>query len=310
MSEYNPTLEFRDGGDESTVIAIVSDSQEDAVNEIYIRERYQEFPETPFATLTGDGEVEIVLGEVNLYYGKLISKLNADETTEEVFEGTEVLFNVVGIPPEEEENQDGDIKNIKNVNLESITNPFYGNQFLAYFIKIPQIGYDADRETKALKPYNVDRINESIRTVTLPETSVAMIPLTYYGHQNFYYMGVGDGELGQISINMKLDRYMYNYTSFIHWSYLKYDWTFGGKNPEFAFSHKDMEGIFMVEFLDAGEERTRKLSYRLIIDSVTGLNMGVDTPDDIDFEVTLRVTDVDTSQFIMGEPLSERVRIL
>lgn len=218
--------------------------------------------------------------------------------------------NPESTPTEDTVDADGDVKNIDNVNLESITNSFYGNQFLTYFIKIPQTGYDADENSKSLRPYNIDRVNETIRSVTLPDTAVAMIPLTYYGHQNFFYAGVGDGELGQITINFKLDRYLNNYTVLTHWSYLKYDWTFGGQNPEHGFSHKDLEGILMVEFLDADEKRTRKISYRLIIDSLTGITLGVDTPDDLNFDATFRVTDVDTSQFIMGEPLSERTRIL
>lgn len=308
---YAPTIEFRDLGDQDQVRVEVKDSNETAENQIFIRDRYGEYSETPNVTLIGDGKSNISLGSSGEYAAKLVSTVYENETVpQDPYTSEEIILNILPLPSILEENDDGEVKNIKNVNLESITNPFYANQFLAYFIKIPQTGYNSDATGKSLRPYNIDRVNETIRTVTLPETAVSTIPLTYYGHQNFYYMGVGDGELGQVSINFKLDRYLNSYTSMIHWSYLKYDWTFGGQNPEHGFSHKDLEGIIIVEFLDAGEERTRKLSYRVIIDSVTGLSMGVDTPDDINFEATFRVTDVDTSQFIMGEPLSERVRIL
>jgi len=201
-------------------------------------------------------------------------------------------------------------KNISNVNVEGVTNTFFGNQFLGYFLKIPQVGYYQDGQSKSLKSYLTDRINESIRGVTLPETAIQTIALAYYGHQNEQFMGVGDGELGQISIQLKMDRYLHNYTSFLNWSYLKYDWTFGAKNPDNQMSDRDLWGTFVVEFLDADEKRTRKLGYRLIIDSVPGLNLSVDTPDDVEYEVLFRVVDMDVSQFIMGSPLNDPQRLL
>ncbi len=202
-----------------------------------------------------------------------------------------------------------DTKNIKNVEVESVTNPFLGNQFLGYFLKIPQIGYYQDAESKALKSYITDRINESIRGLRLPETAIAMIAIPYFAHQNEQYMGVGDGELGQISIRYKLDRYLQNYTALLNWSYLKYDWTFGGKNPNNQMTNRDLWGTFIVEFLDADENRTRKIGYKLIIDSLPGLDLSVDTTDEIDFEVLFRVVEIDTSQFVMGEPLNDSERI-
>jgi len=201
-------------------------------------------------------------------------------------------------------------KNIQNVEVEGITNPFFGNQFLAYFLTIPQVGHYQDEESKSLKSYVVDRINETIRGIVLPETVVPMIPISYYGHNNAHYMGVGDGELGVINIRFILDRYMQNYTSLLNWSYLKYDWTSGGKNPDNNMNDKDLEGTLMVEFLDADEDRTRKLGYKVIIDSLPGINLGVDSPDQIEFDSAFRVVNVDTSQFVMGTPLQDRVRIL
>jgi len=202
-----------------------------------------------------------------------------------------------------------DVKNISNVNVESVTNTFFGNQFLGYFLMIPQVGYYQDGESKKLKSYITDRINESIRGLQLPETAIPMVPISYYAHQNEQYMGVGDGELGQISIRLKLDRYLQNYTSLLNWSYLKYDWTFGGKNPDENFDDRDLQGIFIVEFLDACEDRTRKLGYKVIIDSLPGLSLAVDSPEEVEFEVLFRVIDIDTSQFVMGSPLQNRVVI-
>lgn len=201
-------------------------------------------------------------------------------------------------------------KHIDNTQLESITNSFFGNQFLCYFLKIPQVGYYQDEESRTLKSYYTDRVNESIRGVQLPETSIPIIGIPYFGHQNSQFMGVGDGELGQITIRFLLDRYLNNYASFLNWSFLKYDWTFGGKNPDENFEDKDLYGTFMIEFLDAGEERTRKLGYKLIIDSLPGLNLATDNTDSIEFEALFRILDIDTSQFVEGTPLSDRVRIL
>ena len=203
-----------------------------------------------------------------------------------------------------------DNKNINNVNVESITNTFFGNQFLGYFLLIPQVGYYQDEASKSLKTYIVDRINESIRGVQLPETAITMVAVPYFGHQNEQYMGVGDGELGQISIRFKLDRYLQNYTSLLNWSFLKYDWTFGGKNPNNNMTDRDLRGTFMVEFLDASEERTRKIAYKVIIDSLPGINLGVETPEELEYEALFRVVDVDISQFVMGEPLNDPQRIV
>ena len=69
-----------------------------------------------------------------------------------------------------------------------------------------------------------------------------MVPVSYFAHQNAHYMGVGDGELGQITVRFVLDRYLNNYCALLNWSYLKYDWTFGGKNPDENFEDKDLEG--------------------------------------------------------------------
>lgn len=204
-----------------------------------------------------------------------------------------------------------DFKNIPNVEVESITNTYFGNQFLVYFLKIPQIGYYQDPESKSLRSYYIDRINESIRGITLPPINTTMIPLSYFGHQNDYKMGVGDGELGQLSVRLKLDRFLNNYTAFANWNYLKYDWTFGGKNPETQMrTQKDLEGTIVASFLDSTENITRQIAYKIIVDSVPALTLGVDTPDEVEFEVAFRVTDIDLEKFIMGHPLSDRQKIL
>ena len=201
-------------------------------------------------------------------------------------------------------------KNISNVEVESITNSFFGNQFITYFLTFPQVGYYQDTATRSLKSYIIDRINESIRGVQLPETAIPMVPMSYFGHQNEQFMGVGDGEMGIISVRFLLDRYLQNYTSLLNWSFLKYDWTFGGKNPDENLSDKDLQGVFVVEFLDADEERTRKIAYKVIVESVPGLALAVDSPEQVEYESTFKVVDIDTSQFIMGTPLQDRVRIL
>lgn len=204
-----------------------------------------------------------------------------------------------------------DFKNIPNVKVESITNTYFGNQFLVYFLKIPQVGYYQDPENKSLRSYYIDRINESIRGVTLPEVNTTMIPISYFGHQNDYKMGVGDGELGRIGIRFKLDRYLNNYTSFINWQYLKYDWHSGGKNPKNNMkTQKDLEGTIVVSFLDTDEKITRQIGYKIIVDTVPGLTLGTDSPDEIEFDVGFRITDIDIEGFIMGHPLAEPTRIL
>jgi len=202
-------------------------------------------------------------------------------------------------------------KNIKNVEVEAITNTYFGNQFLVYFLKIPQVGYYQDPESKALRSYYIDRINETVRGVTLPEINTTMIPIAYWGHQNDYKMGVGDGELGRIAVRFKLDRYLNNYTAFINWQYLKYDWTFGGKNPKNNMkTQKDLEGIIVISFLDSTENITRQIGYKIIVDTVPGLTLAADTPDEIEFEVGFRITDIDLEKFIMGHPISDRQKIL
>ena len=112
-------------------------------------------------------------------------------------------------------------KNVPNSTVEPITNTFFGNQFIASFMKVPQTGYYQDAGSKSLKSYYIDMMNESIRGVTLPETSVPMIPISSYAHQNTYFKGVGDCELGTISIRFLLDRYMNNYTALLNWSLIK-----------------------------------------------------------------------------------------
>lgn len=204
-----------------------------------------------------------------------------------------------------------DYKNIPNVNVEAITNVFFGNQFLAYFLKIPQVGYYQDPESKSLRSYVIDRINESIRGIILPQVSTPMVALSYFGHQNDYKMGVGDGELGMISLRLKLDRYMNNYTSFLNWSYLKYDWTFGGKNPKNNMKKQsDLEGLLVAKFIDSEENMTRQIGYKVIIETVPPLTLSVDSPDEVEFEISLRVTDIDLEYFIMGHPISDRQKIL
>jgi len=308
MSTYTPTVEFRDEDNEADILAIVAGSEDTASNEIYIRARYEDYSETPNVTISGDGEIVITLGSPDFYYAKLISKRNPGDTDEDSYTSSEVILEIKSIVDSADE-AEGGVKNIKNVDVQSVTNTFFGNQFLGYFLKIPQVGYYQDMDTKALKPYVTDRINESIRGLQLPETAIPMMPIPFYAHQNEQYMGVGDGELGQISIRFKLDRFLQNYCSLLNWSYLKYDWTFGAKNPANQMDDRDIRGTFVVEFLDEEEKRTRKLAYKIVIDTLPGLPLGVETPDDLEFEALFRVLDIDTSQFVMGEPLSERVRI-
>ena len=200
-------------------------------------------------------------------------------------------------------------KKIQNVDFESITNSFFANQFIGYFLKIPQFGYYSDNGLKSLKPYFVDRINESIRGIQTPDVSVPVIAASYFAHQNTHFMGVGDGELGMITIRFLLDRYLNNYCSFLNWSFLKYDWTFGGKNPNVQFSDLDLQGIFSVEFLDSGEKRTRKILYKVLVDAVPGLALGTDTPDQVEFQANFRITDIDISQFVEGEPLIDNKKL-
>jgi len=296
-----PTLYVYDEGDGKTARIVINDGDDAAVNNIYLRERYGEYKSEPDLIIAGNdaSTIELVPGP---YYGKVISNTDSG-----VINGTTdpVAFRIF---PIQEESEDV-VKNIINVQVESVTNTFFGNQFLAYFLQIPQVGYYQDEESKTLKSYVTDRINESIRGVQLPETAIQMMSLPYFGHQTEKYMGIGDGELGQISIRLKLDRYLQNYTSLLNWSYLKYDWTFGGKNPNNQMTDHDLWGTFIVEFLDAEEQRTRKMGYKLLIDSLPGLPLAVDSPEEIEYEALFRVVEMDTSQFVMGEPLNDPVRI-
>jgi hypothetical protein len=300
-----PCLEFRDYGNQDDIIAIISEGYDTAVNEVYIRSQYGKYPSTPNLIIVGNNKGIVSLGGPGIYYGKVISKAGERQVPGK---RDPVELEIKELAEEPDESAAG-VKNIQNVEVESITNTFFGNQFLGYFLKIPQVGYYQDVESRALKSYLTDRVNESIRGVNLPETAVQMIAIPFYAHQNEQYMGVGDGELGQISVRFKLDRYLQNYTALLNWSYLKYDWTFGGKNPDNQMDDRDLWGTFITEFLDADEKRTRKIGYRLIIDSLPGLGLAVDSPEDIEYEVLFRVVEIDTSQFVMGEPLSDRVRI-
>lgn len=301
-----PLLVGQNLGDGANAKYIITESDSEATNRIFIRKENKEFSDTPDLTILGNGNKTITLGK-GVWYAKVLSVKGSfsvggqkDPVKLEIRES---------ISEEDQESSSGETKNISNVEIESITNPFYGNQFIGYFLKVPQVGYYQDPTSRSLKPYLTDRVNESIKGVQLPETSIPMIGIPYFGHQNEQYMGVGDGELGQISVRFLLDRYLQNYTSLLNWSYLKYDWTFGGKNPDEGFSDRDLHGTFIVQFLDADEERTRKIGYKVIIDSLPGLSLAVDTPDEVVFEVMFRVLDIDTSQFVMGSPLSERVVI-
>jgi len=288
------------------VSLIITESDSEATNRIYIRRSDEEFSDTPDFSITGDGSKIVTLG-TGSYFAKVISVKGAMYVNGRK---DPVAFTIYSTVTEEEsESSSGETKNIQNVELQGITNPYYGNQFIGYFIKIPQVGYYQDPETRALKSYVADRINETIRNISLPETAIPMIPISYYAHQNEQYMGVGDGELGQITIRFVLDRYLHNYTSLLNWSYLKYDWTFGGKNPDNQLLDRNLLGTFVVEFLDADEKRSRKLGYKVIIDSLPGISLGVDTPDQIEYEALFRVVDIDTSQFVMGSPLHDRVVI-
>lgn len=197
-------------------------------------------------------------------------------------------------------------KDIKNTQLEGVTNTFFGNQFLSYFNKIPQIGHYANVETKSLKGYYVDRINESITGTTLPDISVPSTDLSYYGHQNVPFASAGDGNLGTILVRIKLDRYLNNYTALANWSYLKYDWTQGGRN--FEFSNQELEGIFYVEFIDGEENITRRIKYKVWIENLPSISLAVNTPDEIDFDVTLKVTDINLNEFIEGSVLADPAR--
>lgn len=205
---------------------------------------------------------------------------------------------------------------IYNTNLESITNPYFGNQFLGQFINTPQVGYYADEAQFRLKSYYQDRLNESIRGLTLPEFHVPMIPVSYFGHQNNQYPGVGTGELGNLTIRFKLDRYLNNFCALLNWQFLKWDWSTGTSNQQIETvlprnrPQKALEGLFIVSFLDANEDITRKIGYKIIIEQVPALSLSVDSPEEIDFECTFKVTDMDITQFVLGNPINLNSRIV
>ena len=192
-------------------------------------------------------------------------------------------------------------KSIEGVMMEGVTNTFYGNQFLGYFIKIPQIGYYSDVETKRLKGYYVDRINETIRGVSLPQVRTSAISLSYRGQSNQHFPGVGDGELGILGVKMKVDRYLNNYTALLNWSFLKYDWTKGKSNETFAI--KDLHGIFVVEFLDSEEQISRKMNYKVWVEDIPLLTLGTDDTDEVEIDVQFQIVDMDISGFIEGQPI-------
>lgn len=285
----------------------ISESFALANNKIYIKKLGEEYPDTPNLIITGNDNESYTLG-AGSYFAKVVSTFS---TLSALGQTDPVRFSITTVIPDEEVIDPPDYKNVSNVRLEAITNPYFGNQFLSYFLKIPQVGYYQDPESKSLRSYNIDRINETIRGVVLPQVTTTMIAIPYFGHQNDYKMGVGDGELGTIAVKLKMDRFMNNYTSFLNWQYLKYDWTFGGKNPSNQMKKQmDLEGLLVAEFLDVEENITRQIGYKVIVDTVPALALGVDTPEEIEFEITLRVTDIDLEFFIMGHPISDRQKIL
>jgi hypothetical protein len=298
-----PYLGIGDTSSGSYITASITNSYKDAVNYIFVKKTGGEYSDTADLILIGNTSGRINLG-IGSYYAKVVSTyLNLNSLGK-----TDPVKFSISLPLEIETSE---TKNIQNVQFESITNPFFGSQFLTYFIKIPQTGYYQDKESKSLRSYFTDKINETIRGITLPEINTNMIALSYWGHQNDYKMGVGDGELGRISARFKLDRFLNNYTTFLNWQYLKYDWTYGGKNPTNGMkTQKDLEGIIIVDFLDSNEAITRQIGYKVIVDTVPSLTIGVDTPDEVEFEVGFRVTDIDLEKFIMGHPISDRQRIL
>jgi len=202
---------------------------------------------------------------------------------------------------------------IPNVELEAITNAIYGNAFVGYFTAIPQCGENANHEQNllTLKPYNVDRTNETIKGVTMPETTIPMIAIAFMGHQNAQYAGVGDGEFGMLSLNLKLDRYLNNYSAFLDWSFMKYDWSSGGQNSALGLkSQSDIEGIFVVEFINAEEKTTRKIGYSVIIENLPSLALNVDNAEEIIYDVTFKVTDIDIENFIKTNAISSNTKLV
>jgi hypothetical protein len=215
-------------------------------------------------------------------------------------------------PPDEQPEQN----KIYNAPVESIANPYFGNQFMGQFINVPQTGYYADESHFRLRSYYQDRLNESIRGIQLPEFNVPMIAVPYFGMQNNQYPGVGDGELGSLTVRFKLDRYLNTYCAMLNWNFLKWDWSTGISNQQIETElprdrpQKALEAEFIVEFLDANEDTSRKIAYKMIIDQVPGLSLAVDSPDEIDFECTFKITDMDVSQFVLGSPITHNTRVL
>lgn len=212
---------------------------------------------------------------------------------------SDVNEEVVGAP---------DIKRIQT-EIEGITNELYGNQFIAYFLKIPQIGHYQVPETKSLRPHMMDRVNETITGTTLPDVINPTVPIAYFAHQNAHYPGVGDGELGTITLEMMVDRFLNNYTFMLNWSYMKYDYTSGGLNCKEGITKEDLVGKFVVAFIDSEENISRKITYSVLIESVPGLPLNVTTPDNLKASITLRVVDMDLSKFIEGQVLSHNPRL-
>jgi hypothetical protein len=297
-----PELLIRDNGDRIHATIQIINSEDEAQNDVYVRKVGESFPDEPTLQITGNGLGEVKLA-VGRYYAKVISRLTNRSVTGKNDPKEFWIRRPLVISSSE--------KNIDNVKIEEITNPFYGNQFIAYFTKIPQVGYYQSTNNKTLNLDYLDKLNETMRGITLPTTAIPMIPISFFGHQNDYKTGVGDGNLGSLSIRFKLDRYLNNYTALLQWSYLKYDWTYGGKNPNNKIDTlSDLEGIVMVDFLDAQEEITRRLAYKVVIENLPSLNLAVDTPEELEYDVLFLITDIDPNKFIVGQPLADVQRIL
>jgi hypothetical protein len=302
-----PTIQVSDTANGISATFSISNSYEYAENKVFVRREGGSYPDEPNFSVIGNKSYVLSLSPGS-YYSKVVSKF---ETLESTGATDPVKFTVYKPVDPSEGTSAPDYKNIPNVNIEAITNTFFGNQFVVYFLKIPQVGHYQDPESKSLRSYNIDRINESIRGVVLPQFNTNMIAVSYFGHQHDYKMGVGDGELGIISVKMKMDRYLNNYTSFLNWQFLKYDWTFGGQNPKNNMvKQKDLEGILIADFLDTDEKVTRQIGFKTIIETVPPLSLAVDGPEEVEFEISLRITDMDLEYFIMGHPISDRQKIL
>jgi hypothetical protein len=62
--------------------------------------------------------------------------------------------------------------------------------------------------------------------------------------------------------------------------------------------------------LDVTENRTRKIAYKVIIDNLPGLSLDTETPEETSFDIALKIVDFDISQFVMGDPLNNKTRIV